>query len=210
MAGKKNKNFTLDDLSQLTPKKIILLIVVAIVLYFSGGDISQIGDLFNGGGNVVNENETSTTVHHVDDSEIIHGIVARVVDGDTAVIRVNGEDRRVRLLGVDTPETVHPTKGVQPYGKEASNFTKESLTAKNVWLEYDRNPTDRYNRHLAYVWLAKPERIDEETIRSNMFNAKLLALGYAKVMIIKPNNKYADLFNKIQDEAKKAKAGIWK
>ena len=204
MARKKNKNFTLNDLGELTPRKIILLIIIAVAVYFSGGDIS---DLFNGGDVAVNEhNETSTVVN---DSEIIHGIVARVVDGDTAVIRVNGEDRRVRFLGVDTPETVHPTKGVQPYGKEASNFTKESLTGKNVWLEYDRNPTDRYNRHLAYVWLSKPGRIDEETIRRDMYNAILLALGYAKVMIIKPNNKYADLFNKIQAEAQKSKIGMW-
>ncbi len=58
------------------------------------------------------------------------------------MVVVDGAERRVRLLGVDTPETVHPNKPVQFYGKEASNFTKESLTGKSVWLEYDSNPQE--------------------------------------------------------------------
>ena len=98
---------------------------------------------------------------------------------------------------------------MQPYGKEASNFTKESLTGRNVWLEYDKNPTDRYNRHLAYIWLSKPTQINNETIRHNMYNAILLAGGYAKVMIIKPNNRYEKLFKEIESEAKKSKLGMW-
>ena len=189
----KKKNINVEDLIKLGPKKIILLIIAAAALYFSGGDFSFFND--------------SVTQ---DSSGIIQGIVSRVVDGDTAVIRVNGEDRRVRFLGVDTPETVHPSKGVQPYGKEASNFTKETLTGRKVWLEYDKSPQDRYNRYLAYIWLSKPNKIDDQTVRKEMFNAKLLADGYAKVMIIKPNTKYANLFNEIQNEAKKSKRGIWK
>lgn len=192
MARKKNKNITFDDIKRIGPVNFILLVIAAGILYFSGTDLSLINN--NG---------------EIDSSGIIQGIVARVVDGDTAVIRVNGEDRRVRFLGVDTPETVHPTKGVQPYGREASNFTKESLTGRNVWLEYDKSPTDRYNRHLAYIWLSKPTQIDEKTIRRDMFNAKLLAGGYAKVTIIKPNNRYEKLFKEIESEAKKSKLGMW-
>ncbi|MBQ6434844.1 MAG: thermonuclease family protein, partial [Synergistaceae bacterium] len=96
------------------------------------------------------------------------------------------------------------------YGKEASQFTKNSLTGKRVWLEYDKNPTDRYNRHLAYIWTSKPNQINENTMRENMFNAKLLLDGYAKVMMIKPNTKYKDLFEKFQDEAKNSKRGLWR
>ncbi|MBR2208715.1 MAG: thermonuclease family protein [Synergistaceae bacterium] len=207
MAKKKNNNITFDDIKRIGPVKFVLLVIVAAILYFTGIDPSSI---FNNGGNV-NETPvpTSTTSNTVDASGIVQGIVARVIDGDTAVIRVNGEDRRVRFLGVDTPETVHPTKGVQPYGKEASNFTKESLTGRNVWLEYDKNPTDRYNRHLAYIWLSKPAQINDETIRRNMYNAILLAGGYAKVTIIKPNNRYEKLFKEIESEAKKSKLGMW-
>ena len=195
MAKKKNKNITLEDIKRIGPVKFVLLVIVAAILYFSGLDSSLV---FNNGDS-----------GNVDASDIVQGIVARVIDGDTAVIRVNGEDRRVRFLGVDTPETVHPTKGVQPYGKEASNLTKESLTGRNVWLEYDKNPTDRYNRHLAYIWLSKPTQINNETIRHNMYNAILLAGGYAKVMIIKPNNRYEKLFKEIESEAKKSKLGMW-
>ena len=115
----------------------------------------------------------------------------------------------MRFLGVDTPETVHPKKGVQPYGKEASNFTKNFLTGKNVWLEYDKNPTDRYNRHLAYIWLSNPKNINEDSIRRDMFNARLLIGGYAKTMFIKPNTRYANLFTKFEDEAKKSRKGLW-
>ncbi|MBR1486287.1 MAG: thermonuclease family protein, partial [Synergistaceae bacterium] len=110
----------------------------------------------------------------------------------------------------DTPETVHPKKGVQKYGKEASNFTKGYLTGRRVWLEYDKNPTDKYDRHLAYIWLSKPAKITNETIQSEMFNAKLLSEGYAKVMIIKPNNKYETLFRELENEAQSSKLGMWR
>ncbi|MDQ0226888.1 thermonuclease family protein [Metabacillus niabensis] len=63
--------------------------------------------------------------------------VIKVIDGDTIKVRVNGKEETVRLLLIDTPETVHPTKPVQPFGVEASNFTKEKLTGKDVQLEMD-------------------------------------------------------------------------
>ena len=193
----KQQKITIEDIVKLGPKKLILIFLAAIVVYFSGGDLS-----FFGQSDVANNNN--------DDSDIVQGVVAKVVDGDTAVIKVGNDERRVRFLGVDTPETVHPNKPVQFYGKEASNFTKDSLTGKKVWLEYDKNPTDRYNRHLAYIWLSKPSTINESTIRKNMFNAKLLLDGYGKVMIIKPNKRYEELFNKFQNEAKSSKKGLWK
>ena len=194
MARKKNKNITLDDIKRIGPMKFIMLVIIAAVIYFSGLDLSS---NFNDNGSV-------------NDSDFVSGLVARVVDGDTAGIRVNGSDRRVRFLGVDTPETVHPKKGVQKYGKEASNFTKGYLTGRRVWLEYDKNPTDKYDRHLAYIWLSKPAKITNETIQSEMFNAKLLSEGYAKVMIIKPNNKYETLFRELENEAQSSKLGMWR
>ena len=190
MARKKtSQNITLDDLIKLGPKKLIIIFIAAVLIYF--GNFS-----------FLNVDEDSS-------SGIVAGIVKRVVDGDTAVVVVGNEERRVRFLGVDTPETVHPNKPAQFYGKEASNFTKNALTGKRVWLEYDSNPTDRYNRHLAYIWTAKPGNINENTIRQDMFNARLLLDGYAKVMIIKPNKRYADLFTKFQDEAKNSRKGLW-
>ncbi|MBQ7193768.1 MAG: thermonuclease family protein, partial [Synergistaceae bacterium] len=107
------------------------------------------------------------------------------------------------------PETAHPNKPVQFYGKEASRFTKDSLNGRRVWLEYDANPQDRYQRHLAYVWLENPKTINEASIRESMFNARLLLGGYAKVMIIKPNKRYEAEFRKFEAEAKNSKRGVW-
>lgn len=181
---KKNNTITLEDIEKLGWKKFLLLVVIAAVIYFFG-------------------------LQEDDDSGLIAGIVARVVDGDTAVIQVDGQERRVRFLGVDTPETVHPDKPVQFYGKEASSYTKHELEGKRVWLEYDSSPQDRYNRHLAYIWTQKPDAVDEAAIRRDMFNAKLLLGGYAKVLIIKPNKKYEALFRKFEKEAKSAHKGLW-
>ena len=83
------------------------------------------------------------------------------------------------------------------------------MTGKRVWLEYDKSPQDRYSRHLAYIWTAKPKSITDETIRRDMFNAKLLLGGYAKVMIIKPNNRYEKEFRSYEAEARNARRGVW-
>jgi micrococcal nuclease len=140
--------------------------------------------------------------------DTLRGTVTRVTDGDTVQVLVSGETRTVRLLGVDTPETVHPKKPVQFYGREASNFTKKSLLNKTVWLEYDAAPLDRYNRHLAYLWLEEPGK-GEAAVRRGMFNARLILEGYGKTMTIQPNSKYANLFAKFQREARTQKRGLW-
>ena len=139
----------------------------------------------------------------------MEGVVSRVVDGDTLVVNVDGQARRVRLLGVDTPETVHPNKDVQFYGPEASAFTKRELAGRRVWLEYDAAPLDHYQRHLAYIWLEPPSR-GEEAIRRGMFNARLLLEGYAKVLTIQPNSRYAGLFVRLEGEARAANRGLWR
>ena len=139
----------------------------------------------------------------------LQGTVVRVVDGDTVIVNVDGAERRVRLIGVDTPETVHPDKPVQRGGKEASAFTKKNLLNRHVWLEYDAAPLDKYQRHLAYLWLGEPER-SEAAIRERMFNARLLLEGYGRVITIQPNSRYAELFAEFQQEAHAAKRGLWR
>ena len=144
--------------------------------------------------------------------------VERVIDGDTMIVSFVFDDgskyqkERVRFLGVDTPETVHPNKPVQYYGKEASDFTKKNLTDKTVWLQTDVNAKDRYDRMLAYVWLREPKEKDlddEKAIRKNMYNARLLLDGYAQLMTVQPNSRYANLFVHFQREAREAKKGLW-
>lgn len=145
--------------------------------------------------------------------------IKRVVDGDTAVIvfMINDgkiyKEERVRFIGVNTPETVHPSKPVEYYGKEASNFTKENLTDRVVWFQSDVNPRDMYQRLLGYIWTEEPSEKDlddEKAIREKMFNAKLLLGGYGQVMTIQPNVRYADIFLKFQREARDNDRGLWK
>ena len=88
--------------------------------------------------------------------------VVRVVDGDTIILDAN---ERVRLIGVDTPETVDPRRPVQYFGKEASAFTKRMVESKKVRLEYDQTRKDRYGRTLAYVYLKDGTFLNAEIVK---------------------------------------------
>ena len=96
------------------------------------------------------------TIRLPDFSQLTAYPVARIVDGDTVVVDVNGTLITVRFVGVDTPETVHPFKPVEFYGKEASQFTKNLLKGEKVYLAYDQlqGKTDKFGRDLAYVYRA--------------------------------------------------------
>jgi len=137
---------------------------------------------------------------------VIPVVVSRVIDGDTFEAKVNGKTERIRMIGVDTPE-VHGK--VEAYGKEASTFTKKQLTGKKVFLELDVQERDKYGRLLAYVWLSQPTTLDDKSIRSQMFNARLLLNGYAEQMTVPPNVKYANKFTVYVREAREAKRGLW-
>jgi len=120
----------------------------------------------------------------------------RAVDGDTLLLE-NGI--RVRLIGVDTPETVKPDHPVERWGPEASAFTKDFISGGVVRLEFDRERLDRYGRHLAYVWVGE-----------RMLNEALVRAGLARY---EPQYKYSEdkkrLYRAAQKEAQAAKRGIW-
>ncbi|MBR6034237.1 MAG: thermonuclease family protein [Clostridia bacterium] len=125
--------------------------------------------------------------------------VLKVVDGDTIQIDYNGTKERVRLIGVDTPESVHPDENKNTEnGKKASEYTKNLLTGKKVQLELDVQERDKYGRILAYVYLD-----------GKMVNKKLLEDGYAQVATYPPNIKYVKEFLKIQEKAKEQNKGLW-
>ena len=126
--------------------------------------------------------------------------VIRVIDGDTIEVELsNGKKETVRFILVDTPETKHPQRGVEPCGPEASAFTAKMLPAgTTVKLELDVQERDRYGRLLAYVY--KNGKSVQEA---------LLAEGLARVAVFPPNVKYVDEYRAIEAEAKKAKKGIW-
>ncbi|MED0670393.1 thermonuclease family protein [Aneurinibacillus aneurinilyticus] len=130
--------------------------------------------------------------------------VTRVVDGDTFKAKVNGKEESIRLIGVDTPETVHPNKPVQPYGPEASAYTKKRLDGQTVTLEFDVQQRDKYGRLLAYVWLG-----DAKNPKAEMLNQTLVKEGYAQVATFPPNVKYTDSFVNLQKQAREAGKGLW-
>jgi micrococcal nuclease len=125
--------------------------------------------------------------------------VERVVDGDTFIADVAGRSERIRIIGVDTPETVDPNRPVQAYGKQASSFAERMLSGVTVRLVGDVEPRDRYGRLLAYVWL--PD--------GTFWNALLAAEGYAQLITIPPDVTYASLFRRLVDEARSAHRGLW-
>lgn len=142
-------------------------------------------------------------------TNLVPALVTEVIDGDTIRALLDGQEYKVRLIGVNTPETNHPSLGVQYYGPEAKDFTETMLTGKKVYLEFDVDRFDQYDRLLAYVWLEEPEEITDEEIRQKLFNAILLLEGYAQVMTVPPNVKYADYFVQYQIEAKENQKGLW-
>ncbi|GAV24765.1 prophage LambdaCh01 nuclease domain-containing protein [Carboxydothermus islandicus] len=154
-----------------------------------------------------NENTQQSSQDQQAPIPLIAAKVTKVVDGDTIYVRLpNGSEEKVRFIGVDTPES---TIQNEPYGNEASNYTKSKLAGKTVYLEKDVSERDKYGRLLRYIWLAKPKEISESEIRSKMFNAILLLGGYAQVATYPPDVKYVDFFTKFQQEAREAEKGLW-
>ncbi|MEW5762326.1 MAG: thermonuclease family protein [Bacillota bacterium] len=141
---------------------------------------------------------------------VLEALVIKCVDGDTVHVRVGGRTEKVRFTGVNTPELHHPQRGAEPFGREAAVYTKHRLLGKRVYLELDVQERDRYGRLLAYVWLMPPAGRTEEEVRRKMFNAELLLRGYAQVMTVPPNVRYADMFVKFQREAREKGEGLWR
>ncbi len=131
-------------------------------------------------------------------TELKQAQVVRVIDGDTIEVQMESGTTDVRYIGIDTPET-HGE--VERYGKEASNYNKDLVGNKTVWLEIGKEARDKYGRLLAYVYL--------DPAKKAMVNAILVAQGYAKVMTIPPDVKFADTFKKLAKNARKGKRGLW-
>ncbi|HXY34988.1 MAG TPA: thermonuclease family protein [Planctomycetaceae bacterium] len=122
--------------------------------------------------------------------------VERVIDGDTIVLDGNV---RVRLIGVDTPETKHPHKPVEPLGPEATEFTRSLVEGRDVTLAFDRERRDRYGRVLAYVYF-DGKLLNEEIIRAGFSRAETH---------FKFDRAMARRFQQAEDEAREARRGIW-
>lgn len=134
----------------------------------------------------------------------IPATVTRVVDGDTVVVRIPeppagfSASERVRLIGIDTPESVRPGTPVQRFSLEASAYTRRQLLGRGVVLSFDRELRDRYGRLLAYIHF-------EDGV---FFNAKIIEDGYAYAYTRYPF-RYMDEFRELERRARREKRGLW-
>jgi len=141
-------------------------------------------------------NQNQTSVQNIDQF-----LVKRVIDGDTIEIE-NGQ--KIRYIGIDTPETVHPDKPVQCFGREASLKNKELVEGKSVRLEKDVSETDKYGRLLLYVYL-----VNEKSEPSIFINDYLVRQGYAHSSSYPPDVKYQERFRQAEAEARQNNRGLW-
>lgn len=148
-------------------------------------------DASNGNAEYEKKNDDRITSTGVSYNELENHNVVRVVDGDTFVIKVDDEDVKVRLIGVDTPESVASDEYLEETGKEntqagedASAFTKSLIEGTTVYLEFDASTEDKYGRLLAYVYLEDGQMLQDI----------LLTEGYAQLATYPPNVKYVDHF----------------
>lgn len=176
--------------SHSTPKLItwiLVIIAIAVAVEFLGFNIPNI--------NLSGKDNTNA-------ANLEGGYkITKVVDGDTIDITKNAEKTRVRLLGINTPETVDPRRAVECFGQEASDYAKSEFLNENVSIETDPSQStyDKYNRLLAYVYLDGGE----------MINRKLIAYGYAHEYTYDTPYKYQKEFKALEAFAKNEKRGLW-
>ncbi|MCB0077528.1 MAG: thermonuclease family protein [Anaerolineales bacterium] len=127
--------------------------------------------------------------------------VVRVVDGDTVVVTVDGAEARVRLLGINAPETRDPRRPVQCFGFQSSEAAKALMAGERVWLEADPSQSnyDRYDRLLRYLWL------DD----GRMVNLELISLGVASEYTYDGPYRYQDTFTQAEAVARRGEVGLW-
>jgi micrococcal nuclease len=126
-----------------------------------------------------------------------------VPDGDTIKVAYDGGEVLVRYIGIDAPETRHSRRGEQPGGEEAMHVNRGLVDRRSVTLEFDRGRRDDHGRLLAYVWVVGADG------RRVMANAEMIARGYARAIRVPPNLQYARYFARLEDEARRARRGLW-
>lgn len=124
-----------------------------------------------------------------------------VIDGDTIMADIDGKTVKIRLIGIDAPESVHQNEELNTEeGKDASETLKSLFGDKQIYLEYDEDRYDQYGRVLAYVYLS-----DKKT----MVNREMVERGYARVVLYEPNSKYYSDLSRLEDIARFKRNGLW-
>jgi endonuclease YncB( thermonuclease family) len=168
---------------------VFVAVVLVLVLLFA--PVSRMG--FDG------------LLYRLGGADQVYGRVTKVTDGDTISVEVYGQVQPVRLIGVDTPETVAPGQPVGCYGKEASAYTKRELTDRLIRLEIPRigDSEDAYGRTLAYVYLDA----DKDGSYEHLFNEDLIILGLARTTTF--SHTYRRHFERLREEAEERGMGLW-
>jgi endonuclease YncB( thermonuclease family) len=145
-------------------------------------------------------------IYRMGGSDQLYGRVTKVTDGDTITLEIGGKSIPVRLIGVDTPETVAPDQPIGCFGQQASNYTKRILTKRIVRLEIPRvgDSEDAYGRTLAYVWLDT----DANGRYEHLFNEDLITLGFARTST-GFSHAYRRGFERLGEEAQQRRVGLW-
>ncbi len=181
-------------------KTVVILVIFAVLSYF-GANTKPGGQLlsFNKPHDVF-ASARATCQISPNASDTLYCVV-HVVDGDTIDLNMGGKSVRVRLLGINTPETVDPRRPVECFGKEASNKAKEILSGKWVSVESDpsQDAYDKYGRKLLYVYTAD----------GTLFNEQMIAEGYAYEYTYRYPYKFQQEFKTAEHDARTHERGLW-
>lgn len=187
----------------------IVAVIVMLAFFFTRSDAEQQELVDSWVENIATElTETaSAEITPPSEGDVREVTLDRVVDGDTLVVNEGTKSLRIRLIGIDTPESVSPNKEKNTiYGEYASDYVKALLEEGEIlYLEYDVEPTDSFDRELAYVWLNS----DFENLE-NMLNFKIVYDGYGINKEYPPNLKYAEKLETARADAILEIRGLWK
>lgn len=189
--------------TRLLRRRLVLRLLLVLALVLAAGCEGLPEDIGGGGATRPPADLTTTRAERAAwpdaPKDAVSAKVQRISDGDTFAATVKGRRERIRVIGVDTPESVSPNQPDEPYGEEASDFAKHYLDGETVRLAGDAEPRDRYGRMLAYVWLED----------GTFWNALLVAEGYAQQLTVPPNVTYERLFRRLVGEARREDRGLW-
>lgn len=193
---------TLLRKSKKQPAALILVLLIALVLY-----VKNDTDLFSGQGT----GTAGTAAEEFQAEGVEEAELTSITDGDTIWVRLNGEKEKIRLLEINTPESVHSDESRNTtFGEEASDYMKSLLEdVDTLYLTRDETDRDQYGRLLRMVWLERPEEpFDETEIREKSVNARLILEGYA-LPVEFDDYSYVELFRQFQEEAMEGERGLW-
>ncbi len=190
-------------------KKTLLLTVILLTSFIAGSILIWQGlnlDRNDQNAQVLGNRTNTDLINATASANLPTGdryLVTKVIDGDTFYIKLNGDTVSIRMIGIDTPETVDPRRPVGCFGKKSSDETKRLIEGKEVILTRDISDTDKYNRLLRYVFLPVS---GGETL---FINDYLIRQGFAKSLTYPPDVKYNERFVEAERDARENLRGLW-